>query len=124
MPGYRSNVLNQPGTYPVNSCNHLLQAQTMNNPFEQISAAFAPEYRVNLSIERLDGSIMLTLSDDAGVVAKRLITQAQRNDPVRLQRVIDSIRLGLAIELGQNPLQVLAALTRDPRQQPSHAIAN
>jgi hypothetical protein len=59
----------------------------MNNPFDQISAAFAPEYRVNLSIERLDGSIMLTLSD--------------------------SIRLGLAIELGQNPLQVLAALTRE-----------
>lgn len=86
----------------------------MHNPFDQISAAFAPEYRVNLSIERLDGSIMLTLSDDAGVVAKRLITQAQRNDPLRLQRVIDSIRLGLAIELGQNPLQVLAALTREP----------
>lgn len=64
---------------------------------------FRPEYRVNLSIANLDGSIMLTLSDDAGVVAKRLITRAQRNDPVRLQRVIDSIRLGLAIELGQNP---------------------
>ncbi|MFJ4431866.1 DUF3509 domain-containing protein [Pseudomonas sp. NPDC089395] len=96
----------------------------MNNPFEQISAAFAPEYRINLSIESLDGSIMLTLSDDAGVAAKRLISQAQRNDPVRLQRVIDSIRLGLAIELGQNPLQVLAALTRDPRHAPSHFRAN
>jgi hypothetical protein len=108
--------LNQPEGQPVNFCSHSLQTPTMNNPFEQISAAFAPEYRVNLSIERLDGSIMLTLSDDAGVVAKRLISQAQRNDPVRLQRVIDSIRLGLAIELGQNPLQVLAALTRDARQ--------
>jgi len=108
-------ALNQPGLCPVNSCSPFLQTATMNNPFDQISAAFAPEYRVNLSIERLDGSIMLTLSDDAGVVAKRLITQAQRNDPVRLQRVIDSIRLGLAIELGQNPLQVLAALTREAR---------
>jgi len=108
--------LNQPAGQPVNFCSHSLQNPTMNNPFEQISAAFAPEYRVNLSIERLDGSIMLTLSDDAGVVAKRLISQAQRNDPVRLQRVIDSIRLGLAIELGQNPLQVLAALTRDAHQ--------
>ena len=95
----------------------------MNNPFEQISAAFAPEYRVNLSIERLDGSIMLTLSDDSGMVVKRLISQAQRNDPVRLQRVIDSIRLGLAIELGQNPLQVLAALTRDPRPEPRNFSA-
>ena len=96
----------------------------MNNPFERISAAFAPEYRVNLSIANLDGSIMLTLSDDAGVVAKRLITQAQRNDPVRLQRVIDSIRLGLAIELSQNPMQVLAALTRDARNEPRHFVAN
>ena len=96
----------------------------MHNPFEQISAAFAPEYRINLSIERLDGSIMLTLSDDAGVVAKRLISQAQRNDPARLQRVIDSIRLGLAIEHNQNPLQVLAALTRDARHEPRHFIAN
>ncbi|HDS1698350.1 MULTISPECIES: DUF3509 domain-containing protein [unclassified Pseudomonas] len=96
----------------------------MNNPFDRISAAFAPEYRVNLSITNLDGSIMLTLSDDAGVVAKRLITQAQRNDPVRLQRVIDSIRLGLAIELDQNPMQVLAALTRDVRHEPRHSVAN
>ncbi|WDY58800.1 DUF3509 domain-containing protein [Pseudomonas sp. PSKL.D1] len=96
----------------------------MHNPFEQISDAFAPDYRVNLSIESLDGSIMLTLSDDAGVVAKRRISQAQRNDPMRMQRVIDSIRLGLAIELGQNPLQVLAALTRDPRHEPQRFMAN
>ena len=93
----------------------------MNNPFEQISAAFAPEYRVNLSIESLDGSIMLTLSDDAGVAAKRLISQAQRNDPLQAHRVV---ALGLAIELGQNPLQVLAALTRDPRHAPCHFRAN
>ena len=96
----------------------------MNNPFERISAAFAPEYRVNLSITNLDGSIMLTLSDDAGVVSRRLVSQAQRNDPVRLQRVIDSIRLGLAIEFSQNPMQVLAALTRDARHAPRHVVAN
>ena len=96
----------------------------MDNPFQIITDAFAPDYQINLSIQGLDGSIMLTLSDDAGVVAKRLITPAQRNDPVRLQRVIDSIRLGLAIELSQNPLQVLAALTRDARHEPRHFIAN
>jgi len=83
----------------------------MNNPFDQSSDAFAPRYLVNLSIERLDVSIMLTLSDDSGVVAKRLITEAQRNDPVRLQRLIDSIRLGLAIEQGHSVMEVLAALT-------------
>jgi len=77
----------------------------MTNPFDLISDAFAPYYRVNLSIERLDGSIMLTLSNDTGVVAKRLISAAQRNDPVRLRRVVDSIRLGLAIEQGEDARQ-------------------
>lgn len=70
----------------------------MFNPFEQINEAFASRYRVNLSIERLDGSIMLTLSTDQGVVAKRLINPAQRNDPKRLQRVIDSVQSSLAVE--------------------------
>ncbi|MFB4393432.1 MULTISPECIES: DUF3509 domain-containing protein [unclassified Pseudomonas] len=88
----------------------------MTNPFDLISDAFAPQYRVNLSIERLDGSIMLTLSDDTGVVAKRLISQAQRNDPARLSRVIDSIRFGLAIEQGHSALEILAAMTEGNRK--------
>ncbi|MBF8636315.1 DUF3509 domain-containing protein [Pseudomonas fulva] len=96
----------------------------MTNPFDQISAAFSPRYRVNLSIEALDGSIMLTLSDEAGIAAKRLISQAQRNDPARLQRVIDSIRLGLAIDRSQNPMQVLAALTRPSGGQARNVVAN
>ncbi|MDF0732825.1 DUF3509 domain-containing protein [Pseudomonas entomophila] len=93
----------------------------MTNPFDLISDAFAPHYRVNLSIERLDGSIMLTLSDDTGVVAKRLITQAQRNDPERLRRVIDSIRFGLAIEQGHSALEILAAMTGAHRDTPWNA---
>ncbi|MGE7991211.1 DUF3509 domain-containing protein [Pseudomonas sp. NPDC089554] len=88
----------------------------MTNPFDLISDAFAPQYRVNLSIERLDGSIMLTLSNDTGVVAKRLISQAQRNDPQRLSRVIDSIRFGLAIEQGHSALEILAAMTEGHRE--------
>ncbi|MFK8332065.1 DUF3509 domain-containing protein [Pseudomonas sp. BJa5] len=80
----------------------------MFNPFERINDAFAPQYRVNLSIERLDGSIMLTLSDEQGVVAKRLISPAQRNDPKRLQRVIDSVQLGITSDHGDNSLSVLA----------------
>lgn len=83
----------------------------MHNPFQQISAAFSAQYRVNLSIERLDGSIMLTLSDEDGVVAKRLINPAQRNDPKRLERLIDSIRFGIAIEQGHSAMEVLAAMT-------------
>ncbi len=92
----------------------------MNNPFDLISDAFSPEYRVNLSIERLDGSIMLTLSNDAGVAAKRLITEAQRNDPVRLQRLIDSIRFGLAIEQGHSALDILAAMTGEQGHEQRH----
>ncbi|MGE8406439.1 MAG: DUF3509 domain-containing protein [Pseudomonas sp.] len=86
----------------------------MHNPFQQISAAFAAQYRVNLSIERLDGSIMLTLSNDGGgVVAKRLISPAQRNDPQRLERLIDSVRFGIAIEQGHSAMEILAAMTED-----------
>ncbi len=56
----------------------------MDNPFQMITDTFHPDYRVNLSIQGLDGSIMLTLSNERGVVAKRLISAAQRNDPQRL----------------------------------------
>lgn len=96
-------ALNQQVISPVNFCIHSAQKHDHEQPIRTNQCCIRPEYRVNLSIANLDGSIMLTLSDDAGVVAKRLITQAQRNDPVRLQRVIDSIRLGLAIEHNQNP---------------------
>ena len=85
----------------------------MINPFVQINDAFAPEYRVNLSIERLDGSIMLTLSNATGIVAKRLISPAQRNDPQRLQRLIESVQFGIAIEQGHSAVEILAAMTRN-----------
>ncbi|AMA47149.1 DUF3509 domain-containing protein [Pseudomonas alabamensis] len=86
----------------------------MHNPFNLISDAFAPRYRVNLSIERLDGSIMLTLSTEHGVAAKRLITPEQRNDPQRLQRMIDRIRLDLASEQAGGTLPLLTGLPRSP----------
>ncbi|MBA1194604.1 DUF3509 domain-containing protein [Pseudomonas entomophila] len=90
----------------------------MHNPFNLISDAFAPRYRVNLSIERLDGSIMLTLSTEHGVAAKRLITPEQRNDPQRLRHVIDSLRLDLASEQGDT-LPLLTGMPRDPRSPAS-----
>jgi hypothetical protein len=83
----------------------------MDNPFQSISDAFAPQYRVNLSIERLDGSIMLTLSNDTGVVAKRMISAAQRSDPKRLKRLIESVQFGIAIEQGHSAMEILAAMT-------------
>jgi hypothetical protein len=84
----------------------------MHKPFQQISDAFSDEYRVNLSIERLDGSIMLTLSDERGrVVAKRLVSRAQQDCPKRLGRLIDSVRFGIAIEQGHSAMDILAAMT-------------
>ena len=83
----------------------------MTNPFQQINAAFADLYRVNLSIERLDGSIMLTLSNEQGVVAKRMISAEQRNDPERLKRLVQSIQFGIAIEQGHSAMEILAVMT-------------
>lgn len=83
----------------------------MDNPFQLITDAFQPRYRVNLSIQGLDGSIMLTLSDESGVIAKRLISAAQRNDPKRLRRLIESVQFGIAIEQGHSAVAILAAMT-------------
>jgi len=83
----------------------------MDNPFQLITDAFQPQYRVNLSIQGLDGSIMLTLSDETGVVAKRLISAAQRNEPKRLRRLIESVQFGIAIEQGHSAMKILTAMT-------------
>lgn len=83
----------------------------MYNPFQILTDAFQADYRVNLSLERLDGNIMLTLAEETGVVARRMISPAQRNDPKRLERVIESIRFGIAIEKGHNVGEMLSAMT-------------
>ena len=83
----------------------------MDNPFQIITDTFSPKYRVNLSIQRLDGSIMLTLSDDTGVVAKRMISAEQRNDPQRLRRLVQSIQFGIAIEQGHSAVEILELMT-------------
>lgn len=83
----------------------------MDNPFQIITDTFAPKYRVNLSIQRLDGSIMLTLSDEDGVVAKRMISAEQRNNPQRLKRLVQSVQFGIAIEQGHSAMEILAVMT-------------
>ncbi|KUM44452.1 DUF3509 domain-containing protein [Pseudomonas sp. EpS/L25] len=80
----------------------------MDNPFQLIAAAFEHDYRVNFRIERLDGSVSLTLSDDTGIKVKRLISKQQLHDRTRLARLIDSIRLGMAIDAGQGVTALLA----------------
>jgi hypothetical protein len=84
----------------------------MESPFQKLTDAFQEQYRVNFSLERPDGSIVLTLSTEAGVAARRLIRNAQLQDPEQLQRFIQSIRFGIAIEQGGTAPQLLAAMTR------------
>jgi hypothetical protein len=83
----------------------------MDNPFQIITDAFAPQYQVNLSIQGLEGSIMLTLSNAGRVVAKRMISAEQRDDPQRLKRLVQSIQFGIAIEQGHSALAILEAMT-------------
>jgi hypothetical protein len=93
----------------------------MYNPFKILSEAFHPEFHVNFSIERLDGSIMLTLTSEKTGVIKRLISPEQRNDPQRLQRLIDSVRFGIAIDAGHSPLEMLNNLLPQNDEQPRGA---
>ncbi|KJZ46769.1 MULTISPECIES: DUF3509 domain-containing protein [Pseudomonas] len=85
----------------------------MDNPFQLITDAFAADYQINLSIQGLDGSIMLTLSNSGHVVAKRMISAEQRNDPERLKRLVQSIQFGIAIEQGHSAVAILESMTDD-----------
>jgi hypothetical protein len=83
----------------------------MDNPFQLITDAFAADYQINLSIQGLDGSIMLTLSNSGRVVAKRMIGAEPRNDPERLKRLVQSIQFGIAIEQGHSAVAILESMT-------------
>ncbi|MDX9666953.1 DUF3509 domain-containing protein [Pseudomonas sp. P5_152] len=83
----------------------------MDNPFQLITDTFAADYQINLSIQGLDGGIMLTLSNAGRIVAKRMISVAQRNDPQRLKRLVQSIQFGIAIEQGHSAMAILEAMT-------------
>jgi hypothetical protein len=85
----------------------------MDNPFQLITDAFAADYQINLSIQGLDGNIMLTLSNSGRIVAKRMISAEQRNDPQRLKRLVQSIQFGIAIEQGHSAVAILEAMTDD-----------
>ncbi|HGE1979162.1 TPA: DUF3509 domain-containing protein [Pseudomonas aeruginosa] len=91
---------------------------TDSSPFQFLTEAFQAEYRVNLSLERPDGSIVLTLSNERGVAAKRLIRPAQLHDLEQLQRMIESIRFGIAIENGTSAPQLLQAMTQGKARWP------
>jgi len=90
----------------------------MDNPFQIITDTFAADYQINLSIQGLDGNIMLTLSNAGRVVAKRMIGAAQRNDPQRLKRLVQSIQFGIAIEQGHSAMAILEAMTNGDSLEP------
>lgn len=94
----------------------------MDNPLQLITDTFTPQYQVNLSIQGLDGNLMLTLSQAGRVVAKRMISAAQRNDPRRVERLVQSIAFGIAIEQGHSAVAILEAMTNgDPLPLPPAA---
>ncbi|MCJ0975806.1 DUF3509 domain-containing protein [Pseudomonas sp. PS1] len=73
----------------------------MESPFKKISDVFQPHYSVNFSIEKPDGSILLTLTDASGVAVKRYIASSQWRDEQQLERLITSLQFSLAIERGE-----------------------
>lgn len=73
----------------------------MDSPFKKISDVFQPDYFVNFSIQKPDGSILLTLTDAAGVAVKRFISANQWRDEQQLERLITSLQFSLAIERGE-----------------------
>ncbi|MCQ4265501.1 hypothetical protein CXK91_22195 [Stutzerimonas stutzeri] len=72
----------------------------MTSPFQKISDVFRPRYNVNFCIEKPDGSILLTLTGAEGVAVKRFISAEQWSDQQKLQRLITSLQVSLAIERG------------------------
>lgn len=79
----------------------------MDSPFKVLAQAFCQQYQVHFSVINEDGNVLLSLSDQQGLVARRVISADQRQDPERLQNLIQSIRLGIAIDHGMSPRQLL-----------------
>ncbi|WP_417781667.1 DUF3509 domain-containing protein [Stutzerimonas xanthomarina] len=73
----------------------------MESPFKKISDVFQPNYTVNFSIQKPDGSILLTLTDTMGVAVKRFISSSQWRDQQQLERLITSLQFSLAMERGE-----------------------
>src|SRR5690606_38324840 len=73
----------------------------MKSPFKKIGHVFQPNYSGNFSNQKPDGSILLTLTDTAGVAVKRFISSTQWRGQHQLERLITSLQLSLAIERGE-----------------------
>ena len=57
------------------------------------------------------GLLANTMCQPMIVVAKRMISAEQRNDPQRLKRLVQSVQFGIAIEQGHSAMEILAVMT-------------
>lgn len=89
---------------------------TDSSPF-QLTEAFQAEYRVNSAWSGRTAASS-SPSNERGVAAKRLIRPAQLHDLEQLQRMIESIRFGIAIENGTSAPQLLQAMTQGKARWP------
>src|SRR5690606_41601935 len=76
-------------------------ALQMENPFKRISDVFKPEYNVNFCIEKPDGTILLTLTDAAGVAVKRFVSASQWHDQETLEPLSTRLHYCITHERGR-----------------------
>ncbi|MBM7060073.1 DUF3509 domain-containing protein [Pseudomonas sp. UL073] len=88
----------------------------MLNPFKFVSDSFKGQFQVRFTIGSPDGSTTLSLCDEQGTVAQRLLSSEQLCDPAKLEQTIQSIRFGLAIDRGQG-LSGLDELSKPPANE-------
>ncbi|TWI58576.1 uncharacterized protein DUF3509 [Pseudomonas duriflava] len=87
-----------------------------SSPLQSIAQAFEAEFSINFLIESLDGNVVLVLTDQAGTKIRRLITAEQLADPLKVKRIINAIRFGLAIDAGHG-LSVMKALSEPANEK-------
>jgi len=66
-----------------------------------LTTAF-PEFDVSTTA-RPDGGLLLTLSNDDRVIAKRAVSRGQTLSTTQMQWLVSSIRRDLALEAGMSP---------------------
>lgn len=88
----------------------------MQNSLNVLANAFRDQYHVSFCLLNQDAEhsdLILSLRDTSGLVARRQISAAQRACPHRLNNLIQSIHLGIAIDTKQSPMQTLSDIHLD-----------
>lgn len=72
----------------------------MDDSLSYLYSQFKDHYEVRVTLERMHGGLTLTLANQRGLVARRVVSNAQLADRQKLERVVQSIRFGMAIDAG------------------------